>query len=315
MVIRLQSWWQKNKQHRVTFLIFAITLAVASALIIAECIFNGTGFKGKTLWDWLQLLIIPFVLAAGGYLFNLAVSRTEQQRTTDNQREAALQTYIDKMSELLVEKKLTDSPKDSKVRKIARVRTLTVLPRLDSSRKATVLQFLYEAGLIIGDQSVVDIGEADFNKADLRGFDLEEANLQFVYLNDAQLSYANLKKANLHSAYLIGAKMQYAELWYTNLDTAHLDKADLKEARLVGANLHFASLKEAKLVKAYMYDAKLIEQSTFLATSGLADLSAALLRGAILSGADLTGAKFTEAQLKEIKSLQGATMPDGSKHP
>src|SRR6266567_1138358 len=63
--------------------------------------------RSKTLWDWLQLLIIPAVLAVAGYVINLTISRGEQEATKqrekteheiaeDNQREAALQAYIDK---------------------------------------------------------------------------------------------------------------------------------------------------------------------------------------------------------------------------
>jgi hypothetical protein len=42
-----------------------------------------TGFTGatesyKTLYDWLQLLIIPLVLSVGALLFKFANSRTEQ---------------------------------------------------------------------------------------------------------------------------------------------------------------------------------------------------------------------------------------------
>jgi uncharacterized protein YjbI with pentapeptide repeats len=51
-----------------------------------------------------------------------------------------------------------------------------------------------------------------------------------------------------------------------------------------------------------------------------ANLNGAILYDAILSGAKLdktvlSNARITEEQLKEAKSLQGATMPDGSIHP
>ena len=41
---------------------------------------------GKTLWDWMQLLIIPVVLAVAAYLFNLATSHTEHKIAEDKQR-------------------------------------------------------------------------------------------------------------------------------------------------------------------------------------------------------------------------------------
>jgi len=44
-------------------------------------------------------------------------------------------------------------------------------------------------------------------------------------------------------------------------------------------------------------------------------LSGADLSDADLSRANLSGATVTNEQLAGAKSLQGATMPDGSKHP
>jgi hypothetical protein len=47
-----------------------------------------TGLPKQTLWDWLSLLIVPAVLALGGYLF----TRSENQRTlqsTQRQRDLA----------------------------------------------------------------------------------------------------------------------------------------------------------------------------------------------------------------------------------
>ena len=116
---------------------------------------------GKTLWDWLQLLIIPAVLAVAGYVINLTISRGEQAATDqrdkteraialDNQQEAALQAYIDKISELLLKEHLGELTTDGKlkseyeqVQKIARVRTLTVIRGLDTIRKASVILFLH----------------------------------------------------------------------------------------------------------------------------------------------------------------------------
>src|SRR5437660_377531 len=117
MEARFRSWWQKIKQRRVAIIVVAIIVVVAIALIIVEIRVYGTGFPGKTLWDWLQLLIVPLVLAIGALLFNLANSRTErqiaiqryeqnQQIALENQRETALQVYIDRMSELLLDKGL-----------------------------------------------------------------------------------------------------------------------------------------------------------------------------------------------------------------
>ncbi len=181
MGARFRSWWQKQRKPHpvvsvlITLLALVIVLII---LIILGYIFNWgwTGLgpyispphpkdsdfqRGKTLWDWLQLLIIPVVLAVAGYVINLTISRGEQEATEqraqsereaaakraeteqkiaeDNQRETALQAYIDKMSELLLEKHLRESQPEDEVRKIARVRTLTTLHRLGGKRKRSVI--------------------------------------------------------------------------------------------------------------------------------------------------------------------------------
>src|SRR5882724_8696868 len=51
---------------------------------------STTGFLDKSLWDWLQLLIVPLVLAVGALAFQLANTRTEshlaQQRYEQDQK-------------------------------------------------------------------------------------------------------------------------------------------------------------------------------------------------------------------------------------
>src|SRR5207244_12583093 len=98
-------------------------------------------------------------------------AQTEREIASDNQREAALQDYIDKMSGLLLHEDLRKSSEDTEVRRLATLQTLTTLPRLDGKRKGSVLLFLYEAGRIDKSNPIVLFGAAGLNAADLRGCD------------------------------------------------------------------------------------------------------------------------------------------------
>jgi hypothetical protein len=109
-------------------------------------------FGGKQVWDWLQLLIVPIVLSLITLAFTwqqdarqqqIENQRAESDRRIEEQRaqDAALQAYLDQMSELLLEKELRTSEEESEVRTLARARTLTVLGRLDSRLKPAVVQF------------------------------------------------------------------------------------------------------------------------------------------------------------------------------
>jgi hypothetical protein len=204
-----------------------VTLLVVLFLIRIGYAASWTGFTGfgphklkehiqpaKTLWDWLDLLIVPIVLAIGGFLFTRSETRATQAAAERRAQEGALQAYLDHMSAMLLPNKDQPSlyrahPGDS-LSSVARARTLTVLPRLDGDRKARVVQFLYESGLIAKGRAVLDLWGADLPEAKLRmaklsGADLSRTDLSGADLSNAALSLADLSNANLYRADLTSA--------------------------------------------------------------------------------------------------------------
>ena len=221
-----------------------------------KAIIKETGFSGKTLWNWLQLLIVPLMLAGGGLWFtsqqnltSLQLSQrqhdTDIQLVNDQQRETTLKTYLDDMSDLLLNHHLRQSKPGEEVSRIARERTLTTLRRLDAPRNRIVLQFLQDEQLIGVKNPVIDLSGVSHAGVDLSGANLSGADLSGVDLSGVDLSNATLSRADLQ--------------WVT--------------------------------------------------------LSRATLSGTDLSDANLSGARVTQEQLAQARSLEGATMPDGSKHP
>lgn len=412
---RLHSWCQKIMKRRVAIAVTTAIIMAAIALIIIFYFFDWSGFsgyiqvstirtlsgpsagtvtrtetyqQGKTLWDWLQLLFIPVVLAIAGFWFNhrerkAAELRAENERTEtelraenkrkaaelraeaerdieqqrskaeqeialDNQREAALQAYINSMSELLLHEKLRESESEDEVQKIARVRTLTVLPRLDDKRKRNLLLFLFDAGLIDRRGKILDVKDADFSEADLSQVSLTRTKW-FIDKSDyphnrgvtsakADLIGVNLQKANLNGADLSGVKLgAESELEYdvlvadnppdstfiANLSDAKLVKANLLGADLIGVDLRGADLSEANLAGADLQHANLS-----LANLCGADLSIETVIYAVddlggdpsdinesdgtnLSGANLSGADLSGANLSGA-ILHGACLKDAT---
>jgi hypothetical protein len=186
-------------------------------------------FHERTLWDWLDLLIVPAVLALGGYLFTRSESQRARQnaerqlsldRDTAAQRrqDDMLQAYLDGMSKLLTD---TDLPSHStqpskNLCTVARARTLTVLERLDSDRKRSVLQFLFESGLIYKEHTLR-------HKSDVIG-----KRYNIVSLKQANLSVANPKEANLRTVDLRKADLREAKVHWAKLGGAKLDGAQLQ---------------------------------------------------------------------------------------
>ena len=127
---------------------------------------SGEPPQRKTVWDWLQLLIIPLLIFFLGIGFTYVQNQTslqiaqanrnkDLQIANDQQQEAALQTYLNGMSDLLLTKHLRESGMNDEVRDVARADTLAVLHRLDGKRKAYALLFLAESGLIDRDKTIV----------------------------------------------------------------------------------------------------------------------------------------------------------------
>jgi uncharacterized protein YjbI with pentapeptide repeats len=209
---------------------------------------EASGPRAKTLWDWMELLLIPLVLAGGGLFLNRAQRQreleiaaeerdTERQIAKDREEERALQSYLEAMTELLLEKELRISEEGSEVRSIARARTLTMLRSLSGERKGSILRFLYEAKLINRKKTVIDLSGANLEGANLRRAwlllaDLEEANLKGANLGGAMLERAYLVKANLGKAILYYANLGKAILYYANLEGANLESACLEGAEL-----------------------------------------------------------------------------------
>jgi hypothetical protein len=288
-----QSRWRPTGKQ----ILWAGGVAALAFLIIVVCGYlfgwKWTGLPKRTAWDWLDLLIVPIVLAVGGYLF----TRTENQRTlqsSQEQREVdwaiakdqvetdrtladerrqddTLQAYLDGMSQLLTENERPlhrAQPGDS-LSTVARARTLTVLGRLDGGRKRSVLQFLYESGLISSAHPVLD-------------------------LSGANLSEANLQKANLS---------EWADLYQANLIAANLRGANLERAELEGTILEGAILRGANLYQARRWTEG--QPAAAMTLEGATMPDGQVLRGGKMPNRPPT---FEESL---AKSLEGTTIPDG----
>ena len=283
---------------------------------------SWTGFSGKTLWDWLQLLAVlavPLAVAFGTTYFayqqtqlsdvqhqhEVDAANLQHQRDVDaanlQHQETILKSYQDDLKDLMLNQGLITSKPNDEVRVIARTEVLSALRQLDSGRNRVFLQFLQDAHLIGAVFSDEEKGIVQryhnvisFNGADLTSDTLKSSNLSETNLSGANLSFADLNGADLNGANLNGATLNGANLSGGRLRGANLSGGRLRGANLSGAFLRFADFSGATLLGA--------------------NLSGAFLSGANLSGVDLTDANLTDADLTDA-NLRGATMPDGSKHP
>src|SRR5215211_2312586 len=88
-------------------------------------------FGGKTVWDWMQLLIVPIVLAIITVGFSLYQSALQQINEAQRAENTALQAYLGQMGQWLIEQDLDRAQQSDDIAKVARARTLTILGGAD----------------------------------------------------------------------------------------------------------------------------------------------------------------------------------------
>jgi uncharacterized protein YjbI with pentapeptide repeats len=285
----------------------------------------------KSLWDFLDLLIVPLALAIIGFGFTaqqqarqaqIETQRNVRAQAVEAQRaqNAALQAYLDQMNDLMLEKGLLGSEEGDTVFTLAQARTTTGISQFDGDHNQAVTRFLSDSGLSREPPLLA--------KADLEGTELPKAVLQGANLAGTQLNRANLAEAVLISADfsatekvgqdiihiradLTRADLRKAALQEADLAECTLGKVTLTKATLQGADLRSASLQDANLAKAALQHADLssAENTLNLQDAPLrflkkeatnltdADLSHAALQHANLSSAVLQNVNLTNADL------------------
>jgi uncharacterized protein YjbI with pentapeptide repeats len=214
--------------------------------------------SGKSLWDWLQLLLVPIILIAGiGWLSfqfsqaNLQLSR--QQHDTDlqianaQQQATILASYESSISDLMLHDGLRTSQPNSTVQLVANVETATALRQLAATGKGSLLRFLYETALINNDTHVINLSQLDAHNTNLDNIDLRDTYLFGLDMHGSDMQNVNLSYATLN----------YVNLTHANLAGADLHGSDMRDINLTGANLSGANLKDVtELTSAQLATAK-----------------------------------------------------------
>jgi hypothetical protein len=268
----------------------------------------------KFVWDWLQLIIVPLVLAIGGIVYGSQQEQLQQRHADDQYNLTVLTNYEDQVINVVgtyhMLSVLSQSPEgvapaptpDADYQAGGEVlnnivgeafgnATLNVPGRLDQSKKGTFLQFLAFLGLLQEPQEggpVVKVAGSDLRGARLPNAILRGTDLEGIILTHADLKGANLANAQLNGGHFEGADLTRADLQGTMLDQAHFNLA----------HLDFACLRR-------------IQSATNT------DFTGAYLHGAILpgmhfkdpgetfGGTNITGAYATNDEKKYISPRRG----------
>src|SRR5215216_5106397 len=93
-------------------------------------------FRGKTGWDWAELLLVPLLLTLATIVFAFVQDRRQDYIANQRTQDSTLQAYLSQMSDLMIDEHGTELRKldpDAEVRALMRARTSTVLRNLDGN--------------------------------------------------------------------------------------------------------------------------------------------------------------------------------------
>lgn len=213
---------------------------------------DATKVPAKTLWDWLDLLIIPMVVVIIGGLFSEIEKEKSKKREEERSQNEILESFLQTMTDLIIQYKLQNTP-TSQTSAIARARINIATNNLNGERKGQVLQFLYESDLINLNPKLSLLG-ANMKKAVLDEIVLGKSEIKGIYFNQASIKNVNLDGAILtgcdfSEANFSNSSLKNVDLSYSNLTKAKLINLDLTTVNFEGADLTKANLKGSKILK------------------------------------------------------------------
>ena len=231
-------------------LIFIISFLIWRVFVIISN-FKWSGFQKKSFWDWLQLLIVPLMLALGAFYLNSAADFRDYQIAQEQKHQEILTDYFSKMQDLIVEtKKIKETsgykeshPKDQEVMLLpefsstAQALTLSVLEQLDGKRKGKVITYLAESQLItitVDNNKPSTQPEIKLDGANLDDIELGN-NGQRNSLNENEMTIIDqiqIKNANMKRANLSGLRSRHSEL-----RGSYLENASLKNVYFTGSTM------------------------------------------------------------------------------
>lgn len=224
--------------------------------------FEWSGFKDKNLWDWMQLLILPLLVAAGGLLLDRQIDQREEDRAKIRSDQETLKLYYDQMktyteriNPLLLRlsqikdiekgKKFQDKELDDIEESLIKVKpdletikslTLTVLDELDSEHKSQIIRYLYNIGVIRLEipRKITNSNDKSCSRTSRQGQDnyLYESAIQLDGVDLSGIDFINKK---IKFVNFCGVSLKRAKFINSDLSYANINQADLSEANLDGA--------------------------------------------------------------------------------
>lgn len=237
------------------------------------------GLTDRTLWDFLEIIIVPAIAAYVVGNFTLFINYWQQQNTK------ALAEREEKAQEALAESEAKAQRQDQLERRlqdyISEMQALILDRNLKGSKTPKLLIYERKTGVSQVSNAVIDDNVRQIARtrtfSTIKSLDVSRNLILFTFLQEAGLlkpqqdtgePIVDLSHINLRGIDLTRVNLSETKLVDANLTSANMQGADLRNTSLIDTSLRHANLSNAILTDAYLV-------GTFLNYSNLenADLS------------------------------------------
>lgn len=212
----------------------------------------------KKLWDWMDLLIVPILIAITVWWLGWLDNQNQIKIDNEKAQRESLNEFFKTISFYLLDKNLRNSKIESEIRSLARSRTIEFISRADSKRKGAILQFLFESALINSDP-VINLNGVRFDNSDFKFLSLKGVKLAGIYFKNCDFSNSNFFDSNFAASDFSGSNFSLAKFDNCNIAGAkftfakmrgiELRNTDLSQTFIDGVDFHNADLSKSIMKK------------------------------------------------------------------
>ncbi|MCA9941861.1 MAG: pentapeptide repeat-containing protein [Ardenticatenaceae bacterium] len=185
----------------------------------------------KTVWDILEVIILPAVVALVIFHLDKRDKNVKQQIANEERRQIALTGFIDRVSDLVLNhfegQRLEENRNAKQIYNMLRAWLTEIVKDLDGVRKGQLVQLLHGFELLSSMQYEENDNENNELKAILDGVDFSG-----VILKSAKLEEIDLLNASMEDADLKDVELRNSQFKNTNLSRANLNNVNLTDSCL-----------------------------------------------------------------------------------
>jgi uncharacterized protein YjbI with pentapeptide repeats len=284
----------------------------------------------KTIWDLLDLLIVPLALAAGAAYLDLSNKKRQFAIEEERLKDARYRNYLSSMEKLILEHGLLEQNPESSCQYLAQAYTRDVIKEINGMRIGELLDFLesYRLDLIDPERPQISLRGLRFKKAIMSFRNIRRVNLAEVILHRsewnkctcdeiyapyAKFFRATIHKANFNNCNFENVEFKYSDLRDTIFDSCKLNGADFFRTNLTGTVFKNCELRNVNwekskgLDKKYRLYIEIIDGNEIKKDYPSIDLSGMVFKEADLSGKNLAGADLSHCDFSDA-NLRGANL-------